>query len=119
MDARGTQILQNTNQYSKYMTVMILILVVVLILERYVSRTNVRRHNKGVDAKRQLEKDKIENATTKGKVTNIFSTSKTHGQTIIKNAAQKSLQAQLREDEKKEYTKLTQYTQLEATYITF
>jgi anaerobic C4-dicarboxylate transporter len=63
IDARGTQILQNTNQYSKNMTIMILILVGVLILERYIGRTNVRRHNKAIDAKKQLEKNKMENLT--------------------------------------------------------
>jgi hypothetical protein len=59
MDARGTQILANTNQYSYNMTIMIFIHVFAMILERYIGRTNVRKHNKSVDAKKVLQENKL------------------------------------------------------------
>lgn len=77
IDARGTQILQNTNQYSYNMTIMILIHVFVMILERYISRTNVRKHNKSLDAKKLLDEKKISQQQTGGAITQAFQTNKT------------------------------------------
>jgi hypothetical protein len=61
--------LQNTNQYSYNMTIMILIHVFVMILERYISRTNVRKHNKSLDAKKLLDEKKISQQQTGGAIT--------------------------------------------------
>lgn len=69
IDARGTQILQNTNQYSYNMTIMIFIHVFVMILERYIGRTNVRRHNKSLDAKKVLDENKLNQQSTTGGIT--------------------------------------------------
>jgi hypothetical protein len=52
------------------MTIMILIHVFVMILERYISRTNVRKHNKSLDAKKVLDENKkISQQETAGALT--------------------------------------------------
>jgi hypothetical protein len=42
MDAYGTQNLENTSQFSINMVVMLFVQIFVMILERYIARTNVR-----------------------------------------------------------------------------
>lgn len=54
LDARGTQNLENTNLFSFNMVVMLFIQVIVMIIERYISRTNTRVQRRGEDAKKQL-----------------------------------------------------------------
>lgn len=59
IDSRGTQILENTNQYSYNMTIMVFIQVGLMIAERYISRTNVRKHNRSKNAQQVLEKVRL------------------------------------------------------------
>jgi hypothetical protein len=49
LDARGTQNLENTNQFSFNMVIMLFIQVAVMIIERYIARTNTRVSRRGED----------------------------------------------------------------------
>jgi hypothetical protein len=98
IDARGTQILQNTNQYSYNMTIMIFIQVFIMILERYIGRTNVRRHNKSLDAKKILDDNKIEQQSMTGGITAVFTSKKTQSMTVLKILS-KSQQSKVIEEE--------------------
>ena len=69
LDSRGTQILENTNQFSYYMTILIFIQVGIMIMERYIARTNVRRHNRSKNAQKVLEKVRANSGRTLGHTT--------------------------------------------------
>ncbi len=69
LDSRGTQILENTNQYSYHMTVLVFIQVGMMIMERYISRTNVRRHNRSKNAQQVLENVRKQQGLSTGKST--------------------------------------------------
>jgi len=56
LDARGTQNLETTNQYSFNMVIMLFVQVAVMIIERYISRTNTRIHKRGEDVQQTLNK---------------------------------------------------------------
>ena len=56
LDARGTQNLESTNQYSFNMVIMLFIQVAVMIVERYISRTNTRIEKRGQDVQKTLDR---------------------------------------------------------------
>jgi len=66
LDARGTQNLENSNQFSIYMVVMLFIQVFVMILERYISRTNTRVN---LERARGRKKDDIDDQNLASKMT--------------------------------------------------
>jgi len=67
LDARGTQILENTNQFSIYMVVMLFFQVAIMVIERYISRTNTRIARRG---------EKVDDYLSGGKKGTIRSTTK-------------------------------------------
>lgn len=64
LDARGTQNLENTNQFSFNMVIMLFIQVAVMIIERYIARTNTRVSRRGEDVRKFLQNGKATGTAT-------------------------------------------------------
>lgn len=64
LDARGTQNLENTNQFSFNMVIMLFIQVAVMVIERYIARTNTRVSRRGEDVNKYLQNGKVAGSGT-------------------------------------------------------
>lgn len=66
LDARGTQNLESSSQFSIYMVVMLFVQVFVMILERYISRTNTRVNLQKARNNRKEATDEVQSKMTLG-----------------------------------------------------
>ena len=111
LDARGTQNLENTNLFSFNMVIMLFVQIIVMIIERYISRTNVRVEKRGEDAKEHLAASQAHMAATSKTAT--FTTHKSKKMTAsLVTSFKKANPAD-------EYNKLKRYTRLSVTKMTF
>ena len=114
LDARGTQNLETTNQYSFNMVIMLFVQVTVMIIERYISRTNTRINKRGEDVQQTLRNMNSKTMTSSQSQSSLNMTKTQHtkkGSVIA--------QALTSANPNDEYNKLKQYTELTVTKMTF